>query len=172
MAAKDSSPHDQVSHQDLQDEIWKWWNFRLDSEGGRERVTIVAWRSITATKAVAHYTNLHLLMEKGMATHSNVLAWRIPWTEKPGGLQPIGLQRFEHDWSNLAHTRWCQSSGSWNTSSYPCLGASPPQLLLRVPGSLVLPSLVLGHTSSHSILGLGSDKGLGWWPLQMCPHWA
>ena len=32
-------------------------------------------------------------LEKGMATHSSVLAWRIPWTEEPGGLQPIGSQR-------------------------------------------------------------------------------
>ena len=31
-------------------------------------------------------------MEKGMATHSNFLAWRIPWTEEPGGLQSMGLQ--------------------------------------------------------------------------------
>ena len=30
-------------------------------------------------------------LEKGMATHSSILAWRIPWTEEPGGLQPIGL---------------------------------------------------------------------------------
>ena len=32
------------------------------------------------------------LLEKGMATHSNILAWRIPWTEEPGGLQPVGMQ--------------------------------------------------------------------------------
>ena len=31
-------------------------------------------------------------LEKGMATHSNVLAWRTPWTEEPGGLQSMGLQ--------------------------------------------------------------------------------
>ena len=37
-------------------------------------------------------------LEKGMATHSSILAWRIPWTEEPGGLQPMGLQRFGHDW--------------------------------------------------------------------------
>ena len=36
-------------------------------------------------------------LEKGMATHSSILAWRIPWTEEPGGLQPIGLQRVGHD---------------------------------------------------------------------------
>ena len=37
-----------------------------------------------------------------MATHSSILAWRIPWTEEPGGLQPIGLQRIRHHWSDLA----------------------------------------------------------------------
>ena len=33
------------------------------------------------------------LLEKEMATHSSILAWEIPWTEKPGGLQSMGLQR-------------------------------------------------------------------------------
>ena len=36
-------------------------------------------------------------LEKGMATHSSILAWRIPWTEEPGGLQSIELQRIRHD---------------------------------------------------------------------------
>ena len=36
-------------------------------------------------------------LEKGMATHSSILAWRIPWTEDPGGLQSMGSQRVEHD---------------------------------------------------------------------------
>ena len=35
-------------------------------------------------------------LEEGMATHSSILAWRIPWTEEPGGLQSIGLQRVGH----------------------------------------------------------------------------
>ena len=34
--------------------------------------------------------------EKEMATHSSILAWRIPWMEEPGGLQSKGLQRVEH----------------------------------------------------------------------------
>ena len=34
---------------------------------------------------------------KGMATHSSILAWRVPWTEGPGGLQSIGSQRVGHD---------------------------------------------------------------------------
>ena len=36
-------------------------------------------------------------LQKGMATHSNTLAWKIPWTEEPGGLQSMGLQRVGHD---------------------------------------------------------------------------
>ena len=34
-----------------------------------------------------------------MATHSSILAWRIPWTEEPGGLHSMELQRVEHDWT-------------------------------------------------------------------------
>ena len=41
-------------------------------------------------------------LEKGMATHSGILAWRIPWTKELGGLQPIGSQRVGQFWSNLA----------------------------------------------------------------------
>ena len=36
-------------------------------------------------------------LEKEMATHSSILAWRIPWTEEPGRLQSTGSQRVEHD---------------------------------------------------------------------------
>ena len=36
-------------------------------------------------------------LEKGMATHSSILAWRIPWTEEPGGPQSMVLQRVRHD---------------------------------------------------------------------------
>ena len=36
-------------------------------------------------------------LEKGMTTHSSILSWRIPWTEEPGGLQPMGSQRVRHD---------------------------------------------------------------------------
>ena len=36
-------------------------------------------------------------LEKGMATHSSILAWGIPWTEEPGGLEPMGSQRVGHN---------------------------------------------------------------------------
>ena len=38
-------------------------------------------------------------LEDGMATHSSILAWRIPWTEQPDGLQSMGLQRVGHGWT-------------------------------------------------------------------------
>ena len=41
-------------------------------------------------------------LEEAMATHSRILAWSIPWTEEPGGLQSMGSQRVRHDWSDLA----------------------------------------------------------------------
>ena len=46
------------------------------------------------------------LLEKEMATHSSILAWKIPWTEEPGRLQSMGLQRVGHDWAislSLSH---------------------------------------------------------------------
>ena len=43
-------------------------------------------------------------LEKGMADHSSILAWRIPWTEKPGGSQFMGPQRVGHDWAKHANT--------------------------------------------------------------------
>ena len=36
-------------------------------------------------------------LEEGMAAHSSILAWGIPWTKEPGGLQSMGLQRVGHD---------------------------------------------------------------------------
>ena len=38
-------------------------------------------------------------LEEEMATHFSILAWKIPWTEEPGGLQSMGLQRVEHNWA-------------------------------------------------------------------------
>ena len=48
--------------------------------------------------------------EKGMATHSSILAWRIPWTEEPGGLQSMELQSVGHDWASTTFT------STWGTS--------------------------------------------------------
>ena len=50
-------------------------------------------------------------LEKEMATHSSILAWKIPWTEEPGRLQSMGLQRVRHDWATELNINIYQ----WNT---------------------------------------------------------
>ena len=46
-------------------------------------------------------------LKKEMATHSSILAWRIPWTEEPGSLQSMGSQRIEHNWvTNTLACMW------------------------------------------------------------------
>ena len=44
-----------------------------------------------------HFLGLEDPLEKEMATHFNILAWKVPWTEEPGGLQSMGSQRVRHD---------------------------------------------------------------------------
>ena len=46
-------------------------------------------------------------LEKEMATHTSILAWRIPWTEEPGGLHSLGSQRVGYNWTRMhIHGRW------------------------------------------------------------------
>ena len=51
----------------------------------------------TAKETQMYRTDFWTLWEKAMAPHCNTLAWRIPWTEEPGRLQSMGLQRVRHD---------------------------------------------------------------------------
>ena len=53
-------------------------------------------------------------LEKGMATYSSILAWRMPWTEESGELQSMGSQRVGHNWSNVT----CKTSLPNIISSY------------------------------------------------------
>ena len=57
-------------------------------------------------------------LEKEMATHSNILVWRISWTEESRGLQSTGLHRIRNDWSNLACTPILNTLSSWTNPSY------------------------------------------------------
>ena len=52
-------------------------------------------------------------LEKEMATHSSVLAWRIPETGEPGGLPSMGLHRVGHDWSDSAGSSWSTRNSLW-----------------------------------------------------------
>ena len=52
-------------------------------------------------------------LEKGKATHSSILVWRIPWTEEPGGLQSMGSQRLGHGWATKHSTYTDHMSNQW-----------------------------------------------------------
>ena len=54
-------------------------------------------------------------LEKGMATHSSIPAWKTPWIEEPGELQPMGLQRVGHDWATNTTTT------IYFPTTYPCV---------------------------------------------------
>ena len=58
--------------------------------------------------------NLHL----DIAAHSSIPAWRIPWTEEPGGPQSLGSQGVGHDWATYTHTHRVLLSNVWNIFKY------------------------------------------------------
>ena len=90
-------------------------------------------------------------MEEGMATHSSVLAWRIPWTEEPGGLQSMGSQRVRHDWSDLAGTQ------AWTFCSvqllgHVCLIAAPWTPACQASLSFTITRSLLKFMSTESLM--------------------
>ena len=68
-----------------------------------------SWTQLRDFTSTFHF---HAL-EKEMATHSSVLAWRIPGTEEPGRRPSMGLHRVGHDWSNLAAAETCSRNLQW-----------------------------------------------------------
>ena len=61
-------------------------------------------------------------LEKEMATHASILAWKIPWTEEPGRLQSMGSQRVRHDWTtSLSFFLSCIGEGNGNPFQCSCL---------------------------------------------------
>ena len=85
-------------------------------------------------------------LEEDMATHSNILAWRIPWTEEPGGLQSMGSQRVRHDWVTKHSTR---DTGS-------------------IPGSGRSPGGGHGYPFHYSCLENPMDRGTSWATAHVC----
>ena len=78
-------------------------------------------------------------LEKEMAIHSSILAWRIPWTEKPSRLQSTGLQRVGHDW------------------------ATSPHLTLILCANKILQVLPILDFKTHSISEREINKSENWW---------
>ena len=87
------------------DHVWPWGHKEPDTT---ERISLLLGASLVAhsVKSLSEMreTQIQSLgqedpLEKEMATYSNILAWKIPWMEEPGGLQSMGLQRVGHDWA-------------------------------------------------------------------------
>ena len=91
-------------------------------------------------------------LEKEMATHSSVLAWRIPGKGKPGGLLSMGSHRVGHDWSDLAAT--AATYIAWNAGDAGDMGL--------IPGSGRSPGGGPGNPLQHSCLENPMDRG-SWW---------
>ena len=70
-------------------------------------------------------------LEKGMTTHSSILAWRIPWTQEPGGLQSMGLQRVGHDW--VTNTLTLREAWVWSPTHLLSAQNSPPSPMWQIP---------------------------------------
>ena len=87
----------------------KYWSFSLRISPSNEHPGLVSFRMEAAVHAKGQtrlsdfsFTFHFHALEKEMATHSSVLAWRIPRAGQPGGLPSMGSHRLRHDWSNLA----------------------------------------------------------------------
>ena len=92
-------------------------------------------------------------LEAGMATPSSILAWRIPWTEEPGGLPSTGSQRVRHDWSDLACVRATRRY-HWT--------------LMLGPGPEFQTQLCLNFFTSKSGLMIGYASLVMFWGLNEC----
>ena len=87
-------------------------------------------------------------LEKGMAVHASVLAWRIPWTEEPGGVQPVGSQRVGRDWATNTTTQLLQKNlpAAWEAQLDPWVGKIPRRRVwLLTAVSCLICALCLTH---------------------------
>ena len=91
-----------------------------------------------------------MYVEKGIATHSSILAWRIPWTEEPDGLLSMGLHGVRHNRATNTHTYRCMwSFPRGSVEKNPACNAGD---LDSIPGSGISPGGGHGHPLLYSCL--------------------
>ena len=93
-------------------------------------------------------------LEKEMATHSNILAWKIPWTEEPGRLQFMGSQKVRHDWATNTHFL----KGLGLTSLFSMLSLFKTCLHTSQISRVYCPHLLLFVCFVSMYLGLGKSQ--------------
>ena len=91
-------------------------------------------------------------LEKEMATHSSILAWRIPWTEEPGRLQSTGLRRVGHDWAASPSLSLSPRYVDVLPSVYPCT-FSRTWSCLADEAAMNICVLIFGRISASIFLG-------------------
>ena len=103
-------------------------------------------------------------LEKGKAPCSRILAWKIPWTEEPGGLQSMGSQRVRHDWTTNTFTFSCNER--WKSPSpavkcnFWCSAFSPAIITDEViPACLPSPNYVVADRTECYVTGWGETQG-------------
>ena len=87
-------------------------------------------------------------LEEGMATHSSILAWRIPRTEEPGRLESIGSQRIRHHWRNLTCTHAQAEALGMQASGARGLQSAGSVIVARGLSCLAACGLLLGQGSN------------------------
>ena len=124
-------------------------------------------RSQTQLSNFTFTSHFHAL-EKEMATHSSILAWRIPGTEEPSGLSSMGSHRVWHDWSDLAVLNWtCLLAVAASLQS--CLTLSDPMDCSLTGSSVhgIFQARVLEWVAiAFSLTGLTTPKKnnfMKWW---------
>ena len=127
-------------------------------------------------------------LEEGTATHSSVLAWRIPWTEEPGGLQSTWSLRVRHDWRDRACIHWLfrgrERIWNWHKQrrflkrirSHPqstrchCRLVSVT-LFLLTSDLFAGAATALTSPSSHIMQNIAMFKPWSWAFVQLCEEW-
>ena len=100
--------------------------------------TMVAWtvQNLSATQeSPVRSLGQEDPLEEGMATHSSILAWRVPWKEEPDGLQSMGLQSIRHDWAANTFTMTYGASKVALVVKNPSANAGDARNVGSIPGS-------------------------------------
>ena len=96
--------------------LWWWLSCWVLSDSWNPRTSLVAQmvkHLPTVRETQVQSLGWEYLLEKEMATHSSILAWKISWTEKPGGSQSMGSQRVGHDWATSLLLSWTEAFCPW-----------------------------------------------------------
>ena len=108
-------------------------------------------------------------LEEEMATHSNILFWRIPWTEETGGLSSLGSQRVGYDWVTNAfyHFLFCLDMPCGSAWSY-----GTKVVMLTYPGRLSVGRVLWGQQPRLLVLQVGNLRPGMTQPPQSQTQWG